>query len=267
MKYNLQTEYYGEEIEDRSTHKVFMILAGILAFVFIFFLAVDLSFQNKYKFIYISGQSMAPTLNPNPVKGGGQDGVFIRLTQDVTYGDIIVHTKGEGDDATSVIKRVVGLEGDCISVARVPVEGYEEEQIRLLRVRRGSNQVEVVEEDYINNKDNWGMESEFDGVTYGRYFYDNNISKNQTVATYNYNGRDIKFVVIPEGKVFYMGDNRANSVDCRERGPALVSQIEGKVVKIAHNVYSFNNSPFWLFNYVGSYLSLVWDEIISFFAF
>lgn len=267
MNYNLQTSYYRDDEEDKISRKVFLSLALALAVVFIFFISVGFAMQAKYRFILVSGVSMQNTLNENPV-GSGQDGVYILLTHDVTYGDIIVHKRSAD---TSVIKRVMAMEGDKICVARVKTADMEESQIRFMRVRRNSNTVEILEEEYVKSYEKWDeyetrLNAEVDGVTYGYSFYHTNI-KDKSTVTYNVEGVDYKFAVVPEGKIFFMGDNRAESVDCREKGPASFEDIEGRVVKIAHNVFSFKNSPFYLFNYVGSYFSLIWEEIMAYFSF
>ncbi len=269
MNYRLQTSYYRDDAEDKVSRKVFLSLACALAVIFIFFISVGFAMQTKYRFILVSGVSMQNTLNEKPV-GSGQDGVYILLTHDVDYGDIIVHKKSAD---TSVIKRVMAMEGDKICIARVKTADMEEEQIRFMRVKRNSNTVEILnkEDDYIKSYAKWDeyetrLNATSDGVTYGYNFYHTFI-KDKTTATYNIEGVDYKFAVIPEGKIFFMGDNRSESVDCRERGAASYEDIEGKVVKIAHNVFSFKNSPFYLFNYVGSYFSLIWEEIMAYFSF
>ena len=47
-----------------------------------------------------------------------------------------------------------------------------------------------------------------------------------------YGGRDYPATVIPEGHVFILGDNRANSRDSREFGPVPVETIEGRAIFI-----------------------------------
>lgn len=284
MKYNLQTSYYGEDREENTSRKVFIWLAGIFSAIFIFFFVVDLAMLQKYRFILISGSSMQNTLNSDPVYGGGQDGVYILLTKDVTYGDIIVREKYDG---TSIIKRVMALEGDKICIARVEIgEGDDKkDQIRFMRIKAGSNKVEVLEETYIKNygvvdpntgKDGYEAWDEFETrsaptigeVVYASDFYRKHIEGKEDEATLiTYQDKEYMFVNIPEGKFFYMGDNRTNSDDCRKEGAQSADEIIGKVVRISHNVYSFKNSPFYLFNYAGGYLGLIWDEIVSYFSF
>lgn len=285
MKYNLQTSYYGDDREEKSSRKVFIWLAGIFSAIFIFFFVVDLAMLQKYQFILIGGSSMQNTLNPDAGLWEGQDGVYILLTQDVTYGDIIVRKKYDG---TQIIKRVVAMEGDKICIARVEVgEGdNKKDQIRFMRIKAGTNTLEVLEETYIKNygvvdpntgKDGYEAWDEFEtrnsytfnenSPTYPREFYEKYIQGKEDITKIMYQNKEYMFATIPEGKIFYMGDNRTNSDDCRKEGPQSASEIVGKVVRISHNVYSFKNSPFYLFNYAGGYLGLIWDEIVSYFSF
>lgn len=260
----LQLTYYRDDQEESISRKMFYILAWIFTFIFFFFLGTDIMMEEKYQFILVSGRSMQNTINPNPIPNGGQDGVYIRLTQDVTYGDIVVHQK---EDSISIIKRVMAMEGDKICIARVPIEGEDREEIRFMRVKRGSSQIEVVEEDYIKSYDDWNNNvTQHEGQYYEINYYNTYVFSGQT-TTLSYNGEQYKFSVIPQDKIFLMGDNRMGSTDCRQNGPVDFDGIQGRVVKIAHDIYSYKNSPFYLFNYVGSYLSVVWEEIVSYFTF
>lgn len=269
MIYNLQTSYYKEDYEDKNSRKVFLSLACALAVLFTFFISIGLALQTKYRFIYVSGISMQNTLNANPV-GKAQDGVYILLTKDVDYGDIVVHDKSE---VTSVIKRVIAKEKDKICIARVKTSEMQEPQIRVMRVKKGSQVVEILDESkYIKSYEIWdehevGLNSNDNGIVYDSAFYGNYI-QHKTTTTYQVDGVEYKFTEVPEGRIFLMGDNRTESADSRaEQAPALLDKIEGKVVKVARNVATVYNSPFYMLNYVGSYFSLIWDEIVAFFAF
>lgn len=273
MKFELQTSYYGDEREERVSQKVFIWLAGIFSAIFIFFFVVDVAMLQKYRFILVSGWSMQNTLNPNATYGSGQDGVYILLTKDVTYGDIIVREESKDK---SIIKRVMALGGDKICLARVKIADSEEEQIRFMRIKKGTTNLEILEEDYIKNYETDGYTkwdekesvSDINGVRYSYDFYHESIEKNRgEVTTEIINGKEYLFLTIAEDEFFYMGDNRLSSEDCRQEGPKSIDKIVGKVVKVSRNIYSFENSPFFLFNYAGDYLSLIWDEIVSYFSF
>ena len=76
------------------------IYALLVAFALILILGI--AFENGYGYVTIQGTSMQPTLNPDPVyiqgQGTFQDAVFIKYTQDVDYGDIIVINVPEQDN-------------------------------------------------------------------------------------------------------------------------------------------------------------------------
>ena len=100
------------------------IYALLVAFALI--LVLGIAFENGYGYVTIQGTSMQPTLNPDPVyiqgQGTFQDAVFIKYTQDVDYGDIIVINVPEQDNEDySIIKRVIAKEGDYISIVKLPI--------------------------------------------------------------------------------------------------------------------------------------------------
>jgi signal peptidase I len=153
---------------------------GMLEFLVILLVSFVLVFGFVRPFVveafWIPSASMVPTL-----KYGDRVLVnkFIYRFTEPERGDVIVFKSVEGD-GQDLIKRVVGVPGDEISV------------------RRGKLFVngELQREPYVNKK------------YPDRSFYAS--------------------TTIPEGHVFAMGDNRANSQDSRVFGPVPKENIEGE---------------------------------------
>jgi signal peptidase I len=70
-------------------------------------LGVTIAFLGAFKIIIVSGFSMAPTYHD------GQILFMTRFVKTLAYGDIVVIKQG---DQRNVVKRVIGLPGDVISL-------------------------------------------------------------------------------------------------------------------------------------------------------
>ena len=172
-------EYYKDEKEERISQRIFFIFVFILLLFYAILFVTNIAFQQNYRYITINGMSMQPTLNPDPVIIDGnavQDGVYIKLTQDVTYNDIVIIDKTEpgATKPMTVIKRALAFGGDKISIAKVKIEGQALSSYRFMRIKEGTNQVEVLYEDYIKSYDLWDLFSSVNdnGIEYEAYFYE-----------------------------------------------------------------------------------------------
>ena len=157
---------------------------GLVEFLVILVVAFALVFGFVRPFVveafYIPSESMVPTLEVG-------DRVFVnKFIYDFTEperGDVIVFGSVEGGEE-ELIKRVVGLPGDVISV---------------------------------NN---------------GNLLV-NGVPQNEPyVAPQPGDGAFFEETTVPEGHVFMMGDNRANSRDSRFFGPVPIENIEGEAFVI-----------------------------------
>lgn len=267
--------YFKDEKEDKIVQKTLIVLVCVVFAFYLFLMFAHSLFVANYEYVTVNGLSMQPTLNSVPVMVNGkevQDGVYIRLTNDVDYGDIIIIDKGEH----SVIKRMIAKDGDKLSIAKVSTPNGE--QYRVLRIKYGSNKVENMYEEYIEGTcksldgnvyhvgyDLWSAQNgrTEDGVEYESTFYSNYISNGlYQTSTVSYDEQEIKFITVSTGKFFYLGDNRTNSYDSRGAGLESYDNIIGRVVSIAHNASSYKNSWTFSFQKVGGYLEIVWKEII-----
>ncbi len=286
--------YFLDEKEERVSRRIFASFIVILICVFAIVFSVNIYFEKHYEYITITGLSMQPTLNAEPVVVNGknvQDGVYIKLGTEADYGDIIIVDKSDSLGKT-VIKRLLGKGGDKISILRMNIDGKNE--YRFLRVKANTSNVEVLEESYIsgeclssngaertigystwtsNISANFDYGNYYESQFYATYLWD---SENQTFRTdsvskytFTYQGVDytnIKFYQLGQNKIFYMGDNRAESSDARHTGSEDQSKIKGKVVTVTHNSTTAQNSFFYRFNRLIGYFDVLWQEIIKIFA-
>lgn len=281
------TDYFLKEKKSKSAFKLFAKFMYALLIFYAILLTVSFFFHKEYRYITIQGPSMQPTLNPDPIYVDGvehQDGVYIKLNNseedlaDIDYGDIVIVDRSEekGEEGYTVIKRVIGFEGDKLSIVKLPVGENGEYEMRVLRIKEGTGVIECLEEDYVKSYEEWGQYTVlYDEIEYDDMFFYHIMFANQTeIYPYYIDGQrfDVHFFTIGSDKmpsepdqIFIMGDNRINSQDSRETGTSDVDKIVGKVVRIVHNSYSLRNSLFgWLEN-ICDFLSIIWEEIVNLF--
>ena len=172
-----------------------------------------------FTFIYESapvyGVSMQPTLNP--LGSTKSDTVYINKFSEINYGDIVVLAKKSSIDINHIIKRVIGLPGDTIEIKQV--------EDGIFVFRNGEKLVE----DYIFNiatsgdPNNKGMAATLESYIQFRHaVYEN---PDNYEAVFDKNGR----LVIQEGQVFVLGDNRGYSLDSSVEGPFSMDTVVGRV--------------------------------------
>jgi len=160
-------------------------LAVVLALLFVLisgFITLGMFAERVYIYTGVEGPSMQPTINADsPDTDEPYDYAYINTYQKGTYGDIIVikHTNA-GGDVRYVIKRLIGMGGDTITIDNT--------DSAVTKVYRNG---ELLVEDYIKS-------AKFKGIG-------SSISAQSGVTS----------VTLPENGIFYMGDNRNNSDDCR----------------------------------------------------
>ena len=163
-------------------------LAVVLSVLFVLisgFIMLCMFAERVYIYTGVEGPSMQPTINADsPNTSVPYDYAYINTYQKGTYGDIIVikHTNA-GGEVRYVIKRLIGLAGDTIM--------FDNTDPTITKVYRNG---ELLVEDYIKAVKFNGI-----GGTLGA----------RTGVT---------SVTVPENGIFYMGDNRNNSDDCRNYG-------------------------------------------------
>lgn len=283
--------YYQKEKESKIATRLFVIFVYILLIFYAIVFSINLAFNTTYRYITVEGSSMQPTLNPDPIITAGgefQDSVYVKLTQDVDYSDIILVDRSEEthEEGYTVIKRALAFEGDKISIVKLPVGENGEYEYRFIRIKSGDNistityqgqdDEYIIYEDYIIGYDLWSyvFSTPVNGVEYEGNFYQAFI-RGQETETHNVvvNGQifPVEFYEIggnmeENDQIFYMGDNRINSRDSREYGTVDTNKIVGRVIEIVHNGYSIRNSAFSWIEKVWDYFVIIWNEIINYFG-
>lgn len=283
--------YYQKERESKIATRLFVIFVQILLIFYAIVFSINIAFNTAYRYITVEGISMQPTLNPNPIMTGDgefQDSVYIKLTQDVDYNDIIIVDRSEEEhkEGYTVIKRILAFEGDKISIVKLPVGENDEYEYRFVRIKKGDNistityqgqdDEYIIYEDYIKGYNLWNytFSTSLNGVEYEGIFYQTFIHGHQTEMHYiaiNDKILPVEFYEIGSNmeesdQIFYMGDNRTESRDSREYGTVDANNIVGYVIKIVHNGYSIRNSAFSWIEKVWDYFAIIWKEIINYFS-
>lgn len=143
--------------------------------------------QNILTIAVVDGNSMYPTLK------NGEFLLVNRMHKDYSRGDIILaRPTGVGADFTYVVKRVIAIGGEMLTI------DYEKNEVYV--------DGELLSEPYINQED-------FDSLC--------NVSDVDTVK-----------YVVPDGCLFVMGDNRNHSMDSRDKeiGFVATEKVIGKVI-------------------------------------
>lgn len=182
-----------------------------------FFCIISLFFI-AFSYIYtstpVTGISMQPTLNE---KGRDKsDIVYINRLAKYSHGDIIV-TINPTDRSEYIIKRVIGLQGDVINIVKHSDSEYS-------LVVNGETLFEPYTMDHQNGTTKGIARS------YDRFHSLRVNSQVNRPGLFNENGE----LVVPEGEIFLMGDNRYDSEDSTTHGPLKASEVKGKVDYIVY---------------------------------
>ena len=182
-----ESEYTRDNVNSlvAKTRRHTRLLAVVLAFLFVLISAIVvlcMLAERVYIYTGVEGPSMQPTINANsPNTSEPYDYAYINTYQKGTYGDIIVikHTNASGS-VRYVIKRLIGMAGDTIT--------FDNTDSAVTKVYRNG---ELLVEDYVKAVKFKGIGGAMDAQV------------------------GITSITVPENGIFYMGDNRNNSEDCR----------------------------------------------------
>lgn len=232
--------------------------------------------MTSHKFYAVKGVSMMSTLNgqiteeqlvyeTNKAQKISYDGVYIEKNGQFDVFDIVVIEK---PDSESVIKRVMAVEGDWITIAKGQTASGEEcfyfYRIANDQVKEevSSEQARVYENgqngySIYNDSTLWVHKSATDSyreisVNVGEETITNAYEFNFYLTFLKYYGAEqerynyfvsqegLVYVQVPQDKLFYMGDNRQYSTDSREVGFCDSAYVVGRTEIIVYN-YNFVN--------------------------
>lgn len=194
-------------------------LYGVIFIVLCFILVLVIIFNIKYLSAPVEGSSMQPTLNGEGLDK--QDTVYINKFSEYGLGDVVViHSSSDTDKY--IIKRVIAMEGDTISIYN------DGEKYVLERTDSVNCQAHIVEENYIKSVE--GMEK-----TYNNLFNEKTglITSEKWKSCFSYDSEnDRHYFTVPTGTIFVLGDNRQDSLDSSVSGPFETDTVVGKVEHI-----------------------------------
>lgn len=193
---------FKESEMDRFKYSCSKFFLYLCIFLFAFILIINLTYSTAP----VVGVSMQPTINMNK-NSKEQDLVVLNYIKSPQVGDVIVAKKTfeGGDEKIYLIKRLIAKGGD---------------RIEFLESGDFIINGKFVSQDFAKSKTSiwrkiFGADTQ-DGRIEGLIdrcpeYFENNI------------------LVIPQGYVFYLGDNRGQSTDCSVFGPVKEEEIIAKV--------------------------------------
>lgn len=164
--------------------RILAVCLVLMFFLISSFVVVAMFAENVYIYTGVEGPSMKPTINADaPNDSEPYDYAYVNTYQQGTYGDIIVvkHTSSSGV-TKYVIKRLIAMAGDTVKIDNTDP----------FKTKVYVNDV-LLEEDYLASTN-----QKFRGIG-------NSLNSEAGITE----------ITIKEGYIFYMGDNRNNSEDCR----------------------------------------------------
>lgn len=186
------------ESDGRKTTAVLNMLLSWVDDLVFYFAVFMLIMSFLLRPVVVDGQSMMNTLNHKDVL------LLTAFLYTPDYGDIVVISP-EGNESNPIIKRVIGISGDVITVDYETYTVY----------RNG----EALTEEYARIDPQHGFGEDLDQLTYP--------------------------YTVPEDCVFVLGDNRGKSSDSRQLGSLECGQILGKVVfRLYHDTQKYGGSVF-----------------------
>ena len=170
---------------------------------------------------------MYPTINAN---GIDEDGVYVNPYNKGSYGEIVV---AKTETGTTVIKRVLGLEGDIVGFVE------EDDGTYFYRIPAGTKR-----EEYENNLINFKVVepyiSDISGNSTQKKHFESMLAgeRENIVFIINKNEQLVyPFFKVPENEVFIMGDNRGHTTDSSDYGSLPIENVIGKVDYLVKNNY------------------------------
>ncbi|MDR3263775.1 MAG: signal peptidase I [Clostridiales bacterium] len=212
----------------KSSKNSFLLDALIIMFVVMLAFAVSVVLR-EYVFVStdVKGTSMENTVFEGDV-------VYLVQTKNIKSGDVIrVLNPDKTDiDHPYLIKRVIGVGGDTVEIHYVykATDTYERahlsdpEYAGYIYIGSNENMKRVEGYVYLNGKQLDDAYIKKQGVTY----YGGNTAKWEAETSSD-------TFIVPDGHIYFLGDNRQVSLDSRILGTTPYSEIKGKAIFLIRN--------------------------------
>ena len=216
-----------KQVVIKNSNSIWKKISYVICSIFIALFLSLFAFIYTHQYFPVTGQSMYPTINAN---GIDEDGVYVNPYNKGSYGEIVV---AKTETGTTVIKRVLGLEGDIVGFVE------EDNGTYFYRIPAGTER-----EEYENNLINYKVVepyiSDISGNSTQKKHFESMLAgeRENIVFIINRNEQLVyPFFKVPENEVFIMGDNRGHTTDSSDYGSLPIENVIGKVDYLVKNNY------------------------------